>query len=225
MIRLQLRKHVHEGGLPSIRSFQLAFVRAGVNRPQHRRRAAVVVPQAVQPHEIWQVDAVENVPLATGQRSCWLTVTDEASGAILATEVPPHRRWEHVPAQAIQTMFRHVFTGWGLPDRVRVDNGYPWGTPRDLPSELALWLIGLAVEPIWNPPGQPTRNPKVEFHGPNFCRGARQFVRDHRPAGAAPSGMRARHTPVLAHQLASARKLFQRSARRLGHLNPKTHSV
>jgi hypothetical protein len=59
-------------------------------------------------------------------------------------------------------MFRHVFVGWGLPDRVRVDNGYPWGTPRDLPSELALWLIGLAVEPIWNPPGQPTRNPKVE---------------------------------------------------------------
>jgi hypothetical protein len=59
-------------------------------------------------------------------------------------------------------MFRRVFARWGLPDRVRVDNGYPWGTPRDLPSELALWLIGLGVEPIWNPPGQPTSNPKVE---------------------------------------------------------------
>ena len=59
-------------------------------------------------------------------------------------------------------MFRQVFVRWGLPDHVRVDNGYPWGTPRDLPSELALWLIGLGVEPIWNPPGQPTCNPKVE---------------------------------------------------------------
>jgi hypothetical protein len=59
-------------------------------------------------------------------------------------------------------MFRQVFRRWGLPDHVRFDNGYPWGTPRDLPSELALWLIGLAVEPTWNPPGQPTRNPKVE---------------------------------------------------------------
>ncbi len=59
-------------------------------------------------------------------------------------------------------MFRRVFVGWGLPDRVRVDNGYPWGTPRDLPSELALWLIGLGVEPIWNPAGRPTCNPKVE---------------------------------------------------------------
>ena len=36
--------------------------------------------------------------------------------------------------------------------------------------------------------------------------GARQLVRGHRPAGAAPSGMRGRHTPVLAHQLASARR-------------------
>jgi hypothetical protein len=59
-------------------------------------------------------------------------------------------------------MFRRVFARWGTPDRVRVDNGYPWGTPRDLPSELALWLIGLGVEPIWNPAGRPTCNPKVE---------------------------------------------------------------
>jgi hypothetical protein len=59
-------------------------------------------------------------------------------------------------------MFRRTFVRWGLPDRVRVDDGYPWGTPRDRPSELALWLIGLGVEPIWNPAGQPTCNPKGE---------------------------------------------------------------
>jgi hypothetical protein len=75
---------------------------------------------------------------------------------------PPHRKWEHVPAPAIREMFRHVFARWGLPERVRVDNGYPWGTPRDLPPELALWLIGLGVGVIWNPAGQPTCNPKVE---------------------------------------------------------------
>ena len=67
-----------------------------------------------------------------------------------------------MPVHEIQEMFRHVFAPWGLPERVRVDNGYPWGSPRDLPSELALWLIGLGVEPIWNPAGQPTSNPKVE---------------------------------------------------------------
>jgi hypothetical protein len=75
---------------------------------------------------------------------------------------PPHRKWEQVPLHAIREMFRRVFEDWGLPDRVRVDNGYPWGTSRDLPPELALWLIGLGVGMIWNPAGQPTCNPKVE---------------------------------------------------------------
>lgn len=45
---------------------------------------------------------------------------------------------------------------------MRVDNGYPWGTSRDLPPELALWLIGLGVGVIWNPAAQPTSNAKVE---------------------------------------------------------------
>jgi hypothetical protein len=59
-------------------------------------------------------------------------------------------------------MFRRAFTQWGLPRAIRVDNGYPWGTPRDLPTELALWLIGLGLEVIWNPPRRPQENPKVE---------------------------------------------------------------
>ena len=32
-------------------------------------------------------------------------------------------------------MFRRIFARRGLPDRVRVDNGYPWGTPRDSPPK------------------------------------------------------------------------------------------
>jgi hypothetical protein len=59
-------------------------------------------------------------------------------------------------------MFRRVFARWGLPDYTRVDNGYPWGTSHDCPSELALWLIGSGIDPIWNPPARPTCNPKVE---------------------------------------------------------------
>jgi hypothetical protein len=75
---------------------------------------------------------------------------------------PPHGHWEKVPPAAIQARFRRVFTRWGLPQAIRVDNGYPWGTPRDRPTELALWLIGLGVAVIWNPPAPPRENPKVE---------------------------------------------------------------
>src|SRR5271157_263814 len=48
-------------------------------------------------------------------------------------------------------------------------------------------------------------DPKWSDYGPILV-GARQLVRGHRPAGAVPSGTRGRHAPVLAHQLASARK-------------------
>lgn len=59
-------------------------------------------------------------------------------------------------------MVRRVFERWGLPERIRVDNGHPWGSANDLPTALALWLIGLGIAMIWNPSRQPWRNPKVE---------------------------------------------------------------
>jgi hypothetical protein len=47
-----------------------------------------------------------------------------------------------------------------------VDNGAPWGSKGDLPTDLALWLIGLGVDPHWNRPAQSTDNAAVErAHG------------------------------------------------------------
>jgi hypothetical protein len=45
---------------------------------------------------------------------------------------------------------------------VRVDNGAPWGSTGELPTELALWLIGLGVGVIWNPARRPQANGVVE---------------------------------------------------------------
>ncbi len=57
---------------------------------------------------------------------------------------------------------RRAFTDWGLPERFRVDNGAPWGSRGDLPTDLALWLIGLEVGVDWNPPRRPQDNGVVE---------------------------------------------------------------
>lgn len=57
---------------------------------------------------------------------------------------------------------RRAFGRWGLPERFRVDNGVPWGSPGDLPTDLALWLIGLGIEMVWNPPRRPQDNGVVE---------------------------------------------------------------
>lgn len=57
---------------------------------------------------------------------------------------------------------RKLFGQWGLPERVRVDNGIPWGSWSDLPPDLALWLIGLGVDVIWNDAHRPQQNGVVE---------------------------------------------------------------
>jgi hypothetical protein len=59
-------------------------------------------------------------------------------------------------------MLRRTFQRWGRPDRLRVDNGHPWGSQNDLPTDLALWLMGLGVNMIWNKPRCPQMNGVVE---------------------------------------------------------------
>ena len=67
-----------------------------------------------------------------------------------------------MPAAFTQEQLRAAFAGWGLPRAVRVDNGTPWGSAGDLPTALALWLIGLGVAVIWNRPRRPQDNGVVE---------------------------------------------------------------
>ena len=57
---------------------------------------------------------------------------------------------------------RLAFGHWGRPGRLRVDNGSPWGTRGDLPTDLELWLLGLEVGVAANPPRRPQDNGVVE---------------------------------------------------------------
>jgi hypothetical protein len=84
----------------------------------------------------------------------------------------------------VRAALRGFFARWGLPDGLRLDNGHPWGSPRDLPTDLALWLIGLGVAPHWNRPRHCEANGIVERdHGvlarwsePATCRDAAELA-------------------------------------------------
>ena len=67
-----------------------------------------------------------------------------------------------MPTTVVQETLRSVFSRWGRPQRLRVHNGTPWGSAGDWPTELALWLIGLGVVMMWNPPRSPQDNGVVE---------------------------------------------------------------
>jgi hypothetical protein len=74
----------------------------------------------------------------------------------------PQGYWNQVEPAAVQQALRQQFTRWGRPERFRVDNGAPWGSAGDWPTDLALWLIGLGVAMIWNPPRRPQDNGVIE---------------------------------------------------------------
>jgi hypothetical protein len=74
----------------------------------------------------------------------------------------PLRYWTQVPVSSVQACLRQLFAEWGLPERLRVDNGAPWGSWNDLPPALALWWMGLGIDLIWNHPHHPQENGFVE---------------------------------------------------------------
>jgi transposase InsO family protein len=74
----------------------------------------------------------------------------------------PRGSWSQVPPKDVQAQLRRAFRRWGRPERFRVDNGVPWGSWGDLPTDLALWLIGLGMGVDWNPPRRPQDNGVVE---------------------------------------------------------------
>ena len=77
---------------PAERTLQRWFRRDGLGpAPKGRRPAAAPAARAGRPHDVWQVDAKEQVRLRSGQRVSWLRVVDECSGAVLWTRVFPPR--------------------------------------------------------------------------------------------------------------------------------------
>lgn len=88
IIRVKLQQRWSDRSIPTERTLQRWFRQAGVNsapmrRPTPRRVRARVV------HQCWQVDAVSHQTLADGRPACWLSATDEASGALIEASVFP----------------------------------------------------------------------------------------------------------------------------------------
>jgi hypothetical protein len=162
LIQVKMRHIRVRQSLPSARTLQRWFRKqAAPTAPKGRHPVSAVAP-AERPHEVWQMDAVEKTPLATGRNISWLRIVDEWTGAVLDTQVFDQGNFASVGGWAIQSHLRRVFRRWGRPQRFRVDNGTPWGSCGDFPTDLALWLIGLEIGMIWNPPRQPQKNGKVE---------------------------------------------------------------
>jgi helix-turn-helix protein len=87
-IRVQLADQFPDQPLPGVRTLQEWFRQAGL-QPVRAQRPPVERDRAQAVHEVWEMDAKERMRLLDGSGASTLALTDEASGALLATVVFP----------------------------------------------------------------------------------------------------------------------------------------
>jgi transposase len=88
LIRVLLQEQ-GDDGCPSERTLQRWFRRTALSPAPTGRRPASHEQRAQHPHDVWQMDAVDQLRLASGQQVSWLRLVDECSGAVLQTTIFP----------------------------------------------------------------------------------------------------------------------------------------
>jgi len=113
------------------------------------------------PNELWQMDFKGHFPTARGQ--CHpLTVLDDHSRFALGI-----RACGDETEETIRSELRAIFRGYGLPDRMLMDNGSPWGCSHaeQRYTRFEVWLMELGVAVSHGRPYHPQTQGKDErFH-------------------------------------------------------------
>jgi len=140
--------------------------RRGLVTPR-RRRSAPSLPTPLErglitrPNDVWTVD-YKGEFLTGDRRYCYpFTLRDGFSRYVLRCDA----LLAHTLA-VTRPRFERAFAEYGLPDRIRSDNGPPFGGPGlGRLSTLAVWWIRLGIVPERIDPGHPEQNGSHEqFH-------------------------------------------------------------
>jgi transposase InsO family protein len=112
----------------------------------------------VLPNDVWSADFKGQFKTRDGQYCFPLTVTDNYSRYLLACQ--------SVGSTAVECskpVFTRLFKEYGLPWRIRTDNGVPFATSTlGRLSKLSAWWVRLGVMPEFIEPGKPQQNGKHE---------------------------------------------------------------
>lgn len=110
------------------------------------------------PNDCWSADYKGQFRLGNGQYCYPLTVTDNVSRYLLGCQAL------HSTAVAeAKPVFTRLFREFGLPKRIRTDNGVPFATNTLARlSRLSAWWVRLGVLPELIEPGKPQQNGRHE---------------------------------------------------------------
>jgi putative transposase len=165
-LRYSLVKRFGQKGVPSIATIGRWLKRWGLVVSRKRRLPGpVMIRPAVRPgrscHDVWTVDFKGWYRTRDGTRVDPLTVRDLYSRYGLAIRLLRHPRLKET-----QREFVRLFKQFGLPKRIRCDNGTPFGGggPTGL-TRLSAWWVKLGIRVDFITPGRPCENGAHEqFH-------------------------------------------------------------
>lgn len=112
------------------------------------------------PNRLWQMDFKGHFAIDDG-RCHPLTVLDDHSRYSLSLEACANQQGD-----TVQTKLTGAFRHYGLPERMTMDNGSPWGSDAEHPyTPLTVWLIRLGIRVSHSRPYHPQTQGKDErFH-------------------------------------------------------------
>lgn len=164
-LRAWLQRRVPDVAWPCRDTIHTVLTRQGLVRQRRRPRRLIVPPhhltRATQPNQVWTVDFKGEFPTGDGVLCYPFTLRDAYSRYILRCTA-----LSSVRTGATQHQFASAFAEYGLPDRIRSDNGAPFGAPALAGlSRLAVWWLRLGILPERIRPGRPGENGAHEqFH-------------------------------------------------------------
>lgn len=162
-VRTLLRTAHPDWPIPTKQTLHNHFVRLGlVAKPKRRRRSehpGRPNSEMDAPNRIWSVDFKGDFKMRNGVRCYPLTIQDGYSRYLLACQGLPGTRFLDT-----KRVFIRVFQEFGLPERIRSDNGVPFSSAHSLArlSQLSVWWITLGVLPELIEPASPHQNGRHE---------------------------------------------------------------
>ena len=144
--------------LPGASTLEAILQRAGAVDPREAsKHRAFQRFEHAHPNQLWQADFKGHVPLASG-RCHPLTVLDDHSRYSLGVAACADETTE-----TVQTHFTAFFRAYGLPERILLDNGAPWGGDSDSRyTVLTAWLLRLDIAVSHGRPYHPQTQGKDE---------------------------------------------------------------
>lgn len=171
-VKLELKRQARFSGqrLPSdARLFGLFQARCpeAVQPRQRRAYPERSVPPAGAPHQRWQLDGQEKVPLGPADVATLLSLRDPVSALLLASraiQTTTPKGWRKVSEAEVQDTLRAAMTEWGRPLEIQTDHEVVYTGPpgADFPTRFTLWLVGLGITHLTSRSRRPTDQPHIE---------------------------------------------------------------